>query len=257
MCIVAVAYKVHADYKLVLAANRDEKKERASLPMHWLEEHPGVLSGIDEESGGTWMGITRTGRLACITNFRIPKPRDNSLRSRGFIVKDYLIGCIEPSEFLETLSNASVLYNPFSIIFGYPDDLYYFSSPVSEGTTISKGIHVLSNTYLDAPWPKSERMKAVMEYGLMFSGNELIRLLLSALQDRVPALDVLLPHTGVERALERLLSPVFVNAPGYGTVSSTLLLVDWYNNVTVLYIKYESPSVRSFFRFRIERSKSI
>ena len=88
MCLILLAHDLHPRYRLVVAANRDEFYERPTAPAHWWEEEPGVLGGRDLRSGGTWMGITRHGRFAAITNFREPGKVRADAPSRGGLVLD-------------------------------------------------------------------------------------------------------------------------------------------------------------------------
>ena len=51
---------------------------------------PDILAGRDLEKMGTWMGVTRTGRFAALTNYRDPKEETEGKRSRGELVADAL-----------------------------------------------------------------------------------------------------------------------------------------------------------------------
>ena len=72
MRLILLAYKVHPDYKLIVAANRDEFYKRSTAPAHFWEDDPDILAGRDLEKMGTWMGVTRSGRFAAVTNYRDP-----------------------------------------------------------------------------------------------------------------------------------------------------------------------------------------
>ena len=83
MCLILFAYQSHPDYKLILATNRDEFYQRETRTAHWWEDHPQILGGRDMKAGGTWMGITKGGRFAALTNYREPDVQLSSAPSRG------------------------------------------------------------------------------------------------------------------------------------------------------------------------------
>ena len=53
MCLIALAWRAHPRYPLVLVANRDEFLDRPAAPAHWWSEPPQLLAGRDLEAGGT------------------------------------------------------------------------------------------------------------------------------------------------------------------------------------------------------------
>ena len=72
MCLLIFAHEADPRYPLVVAANRDEFHARPTAGSEFWPERPTILAGKDLEQGGTWMGITRGGRFAAITNYRDP-----------------------------------------------------------------------------------------------------------------------------------------------------------------------------------------
>jgi len=64
------AWKAHPDYPLVFAGNRDELHARPALAAGFWDDAPQVLGGRDLTAGGTWLGVTVTGRFAVVTNYR-------------------------------------------------------------------------------------------------------------------------------------------------------------------------------------------
>jgi len=61
-------------YVLVAADNRDEFFERPTQPLHFWPDQLGVLAGRDTmreelQERGTWMGVSKEGRVAVLTNF--------------------------------------------------------------------------------------------------------------------------------------------------------------------------------------------
>src|SRR5574340_128646 len=81
MCLAVIAWHVHPDYPLVLAANRDEFYTRPTRPAAWWGQPVSLLAGRDEKAGGTWLGVNRYGRFALLTNVRAPIERDPHARS--------------------------------------------------------------------------------------------------------------------------------------------------------------------------------
>src|SRR6185295_11671730 len=91
MCLIVLGWRVHAEHPLIVAANRDEFHARPAAPAAFWEDHPGILAGRDLEAGGTWMGGSRSGRFAAVTNYR--GGRDPSAKvSRGALVTGFLLG---------------------------------------------------------------------------------------------------------------------------------------------------------------------
>ena len=268
MCLIAFALDAHPDYPLVLAANRDEFYDRPTAPAHFWEKEPGLLAGRDERAGGTWMGLTRAGRFAALTNVRAPERRQDDAPSRGALVKDFLTDDRPPRAFLDALAGTSDRYNGFNLLvgtFGMNGDalrLAYFSNHDGAAPQpVTPGVHGLSNAALDTAWPKVETSKAALR-ALLVDNPDDERLrpepLLRLLDDRTPAPADALPDTGVARDLERALSSVFIQTEGYGTRSSTALLVDREGAVTFVERSFEegtSPTDRRF-SFQIEAEPS-
>ena len=125
MCIILLAYNSHPVYELVLAANRDEFYERPTAGADYWEDAPGLLAGRDLERGGTWLGMTETGRIAAITNFREPARKITDAPSRGLLVSDFLRSQERPQAYLERLATKGTLFNGFNLIVGDSQDLWY------------------------------------------------------------------------------------------------------------------------------------
>ena len=224
MCLILLAWQAREDFPFVVAANRDEWRERPTQPAHWWPDHPQVFAGRDERAGGTWMGITREGRFAAVTNFRDPSDRRSTARSRGEIVSAFLLSSDSPQAFLSSLAPHASDYNGFNLIVGDGRSLWYFGSREGEAREIPPGVHGLSNHLLDEPWPKVVRGRQVMTGALQEPDPR--PALEIFLGDTSPAEDPLLPDTGVGLAWERRLSPPLITGEDYGTRSSTTLLVD-------------------------------
>ncbi|MBN2569688.1 MAG: NRDE family protein [Deltaproteobacteria bacterium] len=231
MCLIIFAYKYHPLYPLVFGANRDEFYERPSAPVAFWDEEPNIIAGRDLRGGGTWLGLTKSGRIAAITNFRDPLARKEDAPSRGILVSDFLRGDERPEEFIKRIRPTASEYNGFNIIVGDLSRLFYFSNRGNVIREIDEGIHGLSNHLLDTPWPKVERGKEMFARLLSDRESPSEEAIFDALADTAWPDDTLLPDTGVGMELERILSPIFIKSPGYGTRSSTVILIDSYDTV--------------------------
>ncbi|MFS0574011.1 NRDE family protein [Sporosarcina sp. 179-K 3D1 HS] len=239
MCLINFHFQDHPIYHLIVAANRDEFYERPTAPAHFWEDKPNLLAGRDLSQHGTWLGVTKDGRFAALTNFRDVNQKTNDVRSRGEIVTDFLDSDVTASEFLQALQQKREEYAGFNVIVGTPDELLYYSNIQNEVATISPGTHGLSNHFLDTPWPKVVRGKAGVQE--VATQNCAIQpdILFDVLANAEPFPDEQLPNTGVGEELERVLSSLFIQSEGYGTRSSTVLLVDHENNVTFVERTYQ------------------
>ncbi|NRD77784.1 NRDE family protein [Bacillus sp. BRMEA1] len=225
MCLILFAYHVHPVYKLIVAANRDESYQRPTLPIHFWEDYPDILAGRDLEKMGTWMGVTKSGRFAALTNYRNPKESAAGKRSRGELVADALKYKGNIKDYMRDLSDSKNLYPGYNLLAGDIEALYYYSNIGEKLVTIEPGIHGLSNHLLNTNWPKVQKGKAGLSK--IISENpegQITDQLLALLQNSDPAPDNQLPYTGVSIELERMLSPLFIKSAHYGTRSSTILL---------------------------------
>lgn len=221
MCLILLAHEAHPRYRLVVAANRDEFHDRPTAPAHFWEDAPGLLAGRDLRSGGTWMGITRAGRWAAVTNFREAAPPPPGAPSRGELVAGFLRG----SGNLRVLSARAGEYPGFNLLAGDPGRVAYLSNRGGGYRELAPGVYGLSNALLDTPWPKVERGREVLRE-LVAEGAEIDpEVLFRLLAESDPAPDALLPETGVGVERERMLSSLFISTPEYGTRASTVLLV--------------------------------
>jgi uncharacterized protein with NRDE domain len=222
MCLALVALDAHPKYRCVIAANRDEFHARAAKAAHWWDE--GVLAGRDLVGGGTWFGVTRTGRWALITNFREGIPRDPDAPSRGELVTRMLREAASPLRSGAALLPEGGRYHGFNLLVGDDRDAAFASNRASGALALGAGIHGLSNHLLDTPWPKLLRSKTRLAAWLA-NDDPAIETAFALLADREPACDATLPATGVSAQWESLLSSPFIVSPEYGTRSSTVLLI--------------------------------
>lgn len=242
MCLIVFAWQAHAGFPLVVAANRDEFFDRPSAAARWWDDGSQRLAGRDLRAGGTWMGVSRSGRFAALTNYRDPSERKPDAPSRGALVANFLIDTTAPAEYLAALASSAPRYNGFNLLaaqIGARDErdaVQVISNRDQSGPRIVvPGIHALSNALLDTPWPKVERARAGLQALLTEphrTADELTAGLVDLLADRTTAHDNELPNTGLSIARERALSSIFIRTPGYGTRASTVLIVDSGGRVT-------------------------
>jgi uncharacterized protein with NRDE domain len=224
MCLIALAWKADPRFNLVVAANRDEWRERPTEGAHWWKDHPRIFAGRDLRAGGTWMGVTEGGRFAAVTNFRDPSDRRSTALSRGTLVADFLLDSASPRDFLERLAPRAPLYNGFNLLVGDARELMYFGSRESTPRAVAPGVHGLSNHLLDEPWPKVVRARQAMEAAIL-EADPAPRLF-DLLSDTRGAEDSQLPDTGVGLDWERRLAPPLITGADYGSRASTVLALD-------------------------------
>lgn len=225
MCLIFLSLHQHPHYKLIIAGNRDEFYERKTAAADYWTDHPEVLGGRDLEAGGTWMAMTRSGKISMITNYRDLKNLKSNAPSRGKLVSDYLIEEKTPEDYLKNIAPYKQNFNGFNLITGSADELWYLSNYKDGIEKISSGTHGLSNALLDTPWPKVVEGKKKFEAVLK---NQSIKpdALFDVLKDDHVAPDNQLPDTGVGLERERQLSSMFIKSPGYGSRCSTVVLID-------------------------------
>jgi uncharacterized protein with NRDE domain len=231
MCLIFIALKNHPRYKLIVAANRDEFYDRKTAAASYWQDHPQILGGRDLQASGTWLGMTRNGRICMVTNFRDPKNINPKAPSRGKLVTDFLLDTSSGEKYLSKLEGHAKKYNGFSLIAGTVDDLSYFSNYRDGVIILNSGLFGLSNHLLETPWPKVENGKNRIQL-LLKSPAVKADELFDVLQDGALSPDENLPDTGVGVELERALSAAFIKTPGYGTRCSTVIMVDYSNQVS-------------------------
>ena len=233
MCLILLSYKIHPDYRLILAANRDEFYNRPTAPLDYWADHPDVLAGRDLKGNGTWLGVTRSGHIAAITNYREPAAHMQNAPSRGLLIRDFLTGNASPERYLRAVSKMSQVYNGFNLIAGDPSGLYYYSNRAARTQQLRPGIYGISNHLLDTSWPKLKKGKMRLQGQL--NGTEKIdpKKIFEMLSDNSLPPDDELPDTGVGLEWERILSPLFISSPDYGTRSSSVVLLDKSGRVTI------------------------
>lgn len=253
MCLILFSYLKHPRYKFILAGNRDEFYERPTQSAGFWEEDGNILAGKDLKLGGTWLGITRNGRFAAITNYREPGAFKPDAPSRGKLVSGFLEGTAAPCDYLRGVAVSAGQYNGFNILVGDTDKLCYFSNRDGGVKEIAPGLYGLSNHLLDTPWPKVQLGKTLLGAALNgdFRPDEIFRILGNSVRPD----DSRLPDTGIGLDWERILSTVFIKSPVYGTRSSTLVAIDYEGNVDFterVFNSHPEPEQVNHFSFKIE-----
>jgi uncharacterized protein with NRDE domain len=254
--LILLSFKKHSRYPLIFASNRDEFYERPSAPVAFWDDAPDVLAGRDLKNGGTWMGITRKGRIAALTNYRDPASAKDNAPSRGELVRDFLVGSQAPQLYMDGVAHVADHYNAFSLIVGDASQLYYFSNRSPGGIiTLEPGVYGLSNHLLDTPWTKVLWAKTAF-VSLIDSQDEpdpedIFKILL----DQTRPEDIHLPETGAGLDWERIVAPIFITSPTYGTRSSLILMVDGKGHTRLIERSYNSrpdPWMTVKYEFRIQ-----
>lgn len=225
MCLIVFAWKLVPGTSLVAAANRDEYFDRPAAPAAWWEDHPEIHAGRDLKGGGTWLGITRSGRFAALTNFRNPLDRRSDAPTRGALVSNFLAGAVTPEHYVAQLAETADRYNGFNLLVGDREQMVWYSNRSDaddrNGKPLAPGLYGLSNGLLDTPWPKVVRTKA--QFASLLCQGAPDEAYFEMLTDTTQAPDCRLPDTGVDRAMEKMLSSVLICSPDYGTRVSTLV----------------------------------
>jgi len=239
MCLILFAYKAHPNYPLVIAANRDEFYLRPTKAAHFWSssKSESFIAGKDLQEGGTWLGLTTTGRWTAITNYRqaiagkIPTeklPRSRGALSRHFLEWEENTNRAE-TDYFPPIANNQSEYGGFNLLAGDLNKLFYFSNrhnPIqTQAIEVEPGVHGLCNHLLNTPWPKVEKGKQLFQQSI--KGDHINhQTLIELLADQQHADDSQLPNTGVGMELERMLSPLFIHSTEYGTRASTIITVN-------------------------------
>ncbi|MEN4904894.1 NRDE family protein [Luteimonas sp. TWI1437] len=227
MCLIAVAWNTRPDLPLALIANRDEAHARPTAAAGADPEAPHVFGGRDLRSGGSWLQASSRRRLAAVTNVRAGVAPETAPLSRGWLVRDFVRGDASAERFAHALADNAAGYGRFNLLLWDGDALWFASNhPRFAVAEVAPGLHAMSNGAFDAPWPKSNAATRTLHDWLAASPDASGSLapLFAGLRDVRPADDAQLPDTGVGLALERRLSPPFIEDPVYGTRSSTVVL---------------------------------
>ncbi len=223
MCVLALAWRAHPRWRLVVAANRDEFHARAAAPLaEWPDDD--IIAGRDLIAGGTWLAVTRAGGFAAVTNLRGYGAPDPAKASRGALVVDLARGAA---------GNAAAV-NPFNAIAVRGGVATFLTNrPVVASHALAPGVHAMSNGPLDPPWPKTQRLSGLIAAWLDRPAAD-EDMLFEGLRDRSPPV-----------AMGGDPVAIFVDDPVYGTRCSTLVLVDAAGRGTIVERRYDAGAERT------------
>ncbi len=227
MCLIIFSWQIIPGMPLIAAANRDEFYARPSKSAAWWEDQPDIYAGRDLQSGGTWLGITKNGRFAALTNVRALAERRDDAPSRGELVSNFLSSDLTATDYIAQIAPNASNYNGFNLLIHDGKQLIWYSNrgdaDSRNGQPLAPGIYGLSNASLDTCWPKVVRTKA--QFSSLLCQGAPDDTYFEMLCDTTRAGDCRLPSTGVGIERERVLSSVFIESPDYGTRSSTLVKI--------------------------------
>ena len=252
MCLIVFAFKAHPDYRLILAANRDEFHARPAEAMHWWPDHPDLLAGRDLQAGGTWLGIGRSGRFAAVTNYREDLDQTHQGPSRGELVTGFVTGGQTPLAWCRDLRSGD--FRGFSLLAAVGDEMAYVSNRGDKARRLEPGVYGLSNASLDTPWTKVLRSKEAL-HAVTRQGPVEAEPLFRLLGDREPAAADDYAGTGLAPDMARAISAPFIATREYGTRCSTVLLIGKYGGVEIHERRFDSAgrsAGESRFEFAVD-----
>ncbi|MGY5391549.1 NRDE family protein [Acinetobacter sp. NigerLNRRAM0016] len=229
MCIVAIAWHILEHTPLCLISNRDEFYHRPTQALSTWSDSP-VIAGKDLQSGGTWMGVTATGRWAIVTNFRDGRDQQTYSTSRGHLVQAFLESDLAPIRFAKQLEQQQRDYAGFNLFLGDREQAIYMSNRGEAPQVLAKGVYVVSNGLMTEHWEKTRHLRKRFTQELLpmlqreqSSEAELQYAVWDILEDERKIIPELLPDTGISAEMEALLSSTFIQSPVYGTRCSNFL----------------------------------
>lgn len=249
------------DWPIFIAANRDEFHARPSSAAAPWPERPDIISGLDLQAGGTWLGLRHDGRFALLTNYREPGEHQAEAPSRGALVHDFLLGTQPIHEYADAVHARGAAYNGFNLLAGDLSTTLYIGNRAAQTAParLNPGSHVLSNHLLDTPWPKARRLRNGLDSLRLADMDRALEDALVLLRDDAQARDEDLPDTGVSIEWERLLSSPFIISPDYGTRCSTIIAIGVDGRALISEVSYD-PSGRGTerhdWRFRIQAGQA-
>jgi Uncharacterized conserved protein len=212
MCVAAVAWNAHPDWLFVCAGNRDEFHDRPALPLQRWGDGSGIIAGKDLLGGGTWMGVTESGRFALVTNFRVAEGPRPDRPTRGRLVTGALTGT-DPGDVM-----AMNAFNLISIDQGSAS--FTTNHPAFEQRSLEPGIYGLSNGGFDVPWPKTLQVQHAVSQWMNSGSPDTSPLLDELRRESLP-----IARPGADGGPDQQFAPVFIRNPVYGTRCSTVIAV--------------------------------
>lgn len=255
MCLNLFSFHNHPNYKFILASNRDEFYSRPTKKANFWEDQATILGGKDLAHGGTWLAISIDGKFGILSNFREISNIRKDAPSRGILVNEFLVSDESPINYARKIKSPEK-YNGLNLILSDLVQLVYFTNKEKEPHLLKPGNYALSNAFLDTPWPKVVKGKRLFEEAIKKEVIE-VEELFEILTDEEKFEGELLPDTGLGMEKEKDVSSIFIKTDNYGTVSSTVILIDKENNVVFCEKNYlpsnVEPQVKTFnFKLKLE-----
>jgi uncharacterized protein with NRDE domain len=251
MCLILFALNQHAEFPLVVIANRDEYYSRPTRAAHWWQDSEGIFAGRDLQAQGTWMGINKNGRFAAVTNVREPGMLAPARLSRGKLPREFLAGDQAAETFIEQIKPEADDYAGFNLLIGDSAGLFFYSNRQAEVIEIPAGIHGISNGLFDEAWPKLESGKQAL--ATVLANDPSSHDLMQILTDNAIAQDEHLPDTGVSLDIERMLSSRFIRSAEYGTRACSVVKFDKQNQISFVEQNYtNAQTIGALVTERIE-----
>jgi uncharacterized protein with NRDE domain len=231
MCWIAILFQVNPRFPLIVAANREEARQRPTRePFRWPEE-PAIWAGRDEVAGGTWLGVNAAGLLAAVTN-RPDAGFDAARHSRGLL-------CLECLRRQSPAAARSFVddeltrrrYNAFNLLCANPGEGWVAPGPETF-QALAPGVHVLSN-FGDLD---DDRLPVVRE----------VRDRVGALTLDAPNIAALFDGLGRVCAATDGAVPLCRAGGDYGTVSSSLIAIDRDGELAAYWHAPGAPCERAF-----------
>ena len=176
-----------------MAANRDEFHGRPAAAAAFWGDRPGILAGRDLQALGTWMGVSRSGRFAAVTNYR-GASEPSAAESRGALVARFLENAVAPAAYVRAIEAKA--YSGFNLLAADGKELWWMSNRAGAPRQLEPGVYGLANLLLDSPDVEAGKAR----FG-----------------------DAIQPAPAVEPLFALLAEARIVN-PEYGTRCSTVLL---------------------------------
>lgn len=246
MCIISFVKDYHPDYPFIFIANRDEAYNRPAAPIHRWVDAPNVTAGVDLKARGTWLGYTAEGKFIAVLNYPFTdwQPSLDVPRSRGQLLRDYLTINITIEEFDEQLQATCTEYDSYHLLYGSFSELKYYSNYENVIHPLNTGLHVLANTDDDLSRNRIRRLEASFKSYLATHSNQLdLDDMLALLQDKQTAETMTNFPKELDEAVAKKHSSVFIRGNGFGTVGSTVILLDKEGNIRVKELKYDSQGI--------------
>ena len=258
MCLILLALRAHEDYPFIVLANRDEFFDRPTLAANLWPGDPEIAAGRDLLAGGTWLGLSRQGIFATITNYKEMPPAFPSPFSRGQLVLNCLLLPSKATTRAALHPNQLEQYSGFNLVHGDISKLWWITNRSSQSGEIPRGVSGLSNHLLNTPWHKVSLGKSLLRETIAgtFNADDL----LSILANTEPPQSSVRQNLNIGTQPEGSSLPIFVASDRYGTRSSTVILVSKTNQVSFIERTYSAGAQilgETYLNFTLEDAKFL